>query len=206
MGLLVLRSIINVLEVPLNPNITNVLEVLIRTIIDVLEAPLNRTITSHLEVFPMSLLRGLSTTMSKFKGYFELFFDLFWVLIHFYVIIFIIYCTFAGRAKNSSSGTTKPRGTTMFDQFHSRCLILMILFIERASLLADRLLIYARSYRFSQLNTSNMPMSTNQRKGALIWVMEFSRTVLPGDTILTCNQPSMRPQRMIIYKIATERP
>ena len=91
MGLLVLRSIINVLEVPLNPNITNVLEVLIRTIIDVLEAPLNRTITSHLEVFPMSLLRGLSTTMSKFKGYFELFFDLFWVLIHSYVIVFIIF-------------------------------------------------------------------------------------------------------------------
>ena len=114
--------------------------------------------------------------------------------------------------------TIVVRRTTKFNHCLNRCLIRSILFINRAPLpFGDsRLLTYARSYRFSKLNSSNTPMSTNQRKGALIWVMEFSRTALPGSTIPTCNQPKQgyssvqstqhTPQRMIDYEIATERP
>ena len=161
-----LRTIVDVLEAP--P----------RTITSLLEVPLGRTIISLLvDMVPTSLLRGFSFTMSEFKGYFELFFDLFWVLTHSCVIIFIIYCTFAGGTMNVSSigpsGTTKPRRTTKFrnqllttkcnNHCLNRCLIPLILFINRASLSADRLLIYVRSYRFSQLNSNNTPMSTKDK-------------------------------------------
>ena len=108
------RTITSLLEVPLNRTIIGLLvefprdRTIISLLVDVfpmsllrgfsstvLEVPLNRTIISLLvDVFPTSLLRGFSSTMSEFKGYFELFFVLFWVLIHSYVIVFIIYCTF----------------------------------------------------------------------------------------------------------------